>query len=182
MAIRYSGQVRISCVYQDRGDYKCSVSGPDGRWSGHIRPAPAGFGRGVAYDSATAYDHIARSALAFASHDKPGIDDACDVSEAGYHIHRTKVVHAGRSATRPRSTRKAVAARATKKRAEARRRKRGVRAYYTVIVPWSHRPTAWHPTDKSFSPLNRGAFKTKDDARRWADEKLRGQPYTIKRI
>lgn len=42
--------------------------------------------------------------------------------------------------------------------------------------------TVWHPTDRGFSPLSRGSFKTKADAKAWADEKLRRQPYTIKRI
>lgn len=88
MAIRYSGLVKISVVYRDQGDYRVVVTLNDPEdfrrhplkafrkkapsWTGFIRPAPAGFGRGVAYDSPQAYDEVARSALSFADHDLQG--------------------------------------------------------------------------------------------------------------
>lgn len=90
MAVRYSGAVRISVLYRDQGDYRCSVSSPDGRWSGYVRPAPIGFGSGVGYDSPRAYDEIAKSALAFADHDKPGIAEQADFDDQGYVVSRSR--------------------------------------------------------------------------------------------
>jgi hypothetical protein len=62
--------------------------------------------------------------------------------------------------------------------------KLGKTHYYTVLVPWSPRPTAWHPTDKTgpFSVLSRGAFKTRREATIWARDHLAGEPYKVKRI
>lgn len=56
--------------------------------------------------------------------------------------------------------------------------------YFTVIIPWSERPTMWHPTERTgpFSVLSRGAFKTIAAARAWADEHLAGEPYEVKTI
>jgi hypothetical protein len=53
-------------------------------------------------------------------------------------------------------------------------------AYYSVIIPWSDNPTQWHPTDKGFSPLSRGAFTEEAKAHDWAKDNLEGQPYTVK--
>ena len=79
MAVRYSGLIRITVVYRDQGDYKVTVTdtsvrhplerGRKNSWSGFINPAPAGFGRGVAYDSPQAYDEVASAALSFARDD-----------------------------------------------------------------------------------------------------------------
>jgi len=57
-----------------------------------------------------------------------------------------------------------------------------VRGYYTVLIPWSDRPTQWHPTEKGFSPLSRGAFKTKAEARAWVEKHGIGSAHSIKRI
>ena len=56
--------------------------------------------------------------------------------------------------------------------------------YYTVIVPHSERPTAWHPTERTgrFSTLSRGAFPTKWAAEDWARKHLQGNPYSLKRF
>lgn len=55
--------------------------------------------------------------------------------------------------------------------------------YYTVIVPWSDRPTIWHPTERigPFTTLSRGAFATEAAAHDWAT-RLAGEPYTVKLI
>ena len=91
MAKRYSGNLKIDVVYDDRGHYQTSVS-QDGTtlWRGRVNPAPAGFGPGIAYDSPQAYDEIARSALAFADHDVGGIGDEAEFDEAmtGYLVRR----------------------------------------------------------------------------------------------
>lgn len=57
-------------------------------------------------------------------------------------------------------------------------------SYYTVIVPWSDRPTKWHPTESRgpFSQLSRGIFKTEEDACDWATLHLGGQPYFVKLV
>lgn len=59
-----------------------------------------------------------------------------------------------------------------------------MRHYYTVRIPWSPRPTQWHPSEKTgpFRVLQRGAFKTRSEAEKWARDKLGGQPYTIRLI
>jgi len=112
VALRYSGLVKISVVYRDQGDYRAVVTLNDPEdyrrhplpqfrkkapsWTGFIRPAPAGFGRGVAYDSPQAYDEIARSALSFADHDlqnqadyETWVSDKAANSEGGWYVGRS---------------------------------------------------------------------------------------------
>lgn len=105
MAKRYSGNLQINVVYDDKNHYRTTVS-QDGKllWSGIVNPAPAGFGPGVAYDSAKAYDEIARSALSFAEDEQGGIADAAEFDETRFLVHRT-----------PRAARSAVTSHATKK-------------------------------------------------------------------
>lgn len=92
MAKRYSGNLQISVVYDDKNHYRTSVSrGGKLLWRGTVNPAPAGFGPGIAYDSPKAYDAIASSALAFADDEKRGIADEAEYDEdlTGYLIRRT---------------------------------------------------------------------------------------------
>ena len=58
----------------------------------------------------------------------------------------------------------------------------GLDGYYTVLVPWSDKPTPWHPTDRvgPFSVLCRGAFAYPYLAHAWAHARLEGQPYTLR--
>ena len=97
MATRYSGDLKISVIYDDRGDYRTAVSrGGKLLWRGRINPAPAGFGRGVAYDSPKAYDEIAASALSFGSHELDererhggsDITDHAEMDDEGWKIRR----------------------------------------------------------------------------------------------
>lgn len=53
--------------------------------------------------------------------------------------------------------------------------------YYTVRIPWSERPTVWHPTERS-AVLTRGAFTTGADAHAWADAHLAGEPYEVRAV
>lgn len=73
MATRYSGNATIRMVYQDSGDYACTVS-VAGRnvWTGTVGAPAVGFGDGIAYDSPDAYDETARAALAFAEDETGG--------------------------------------------------------------------------------------------------------------
>jgi len=92
MAKRYSGNLQISVVYDDKGHYRTSVSsGGKHLWSGVVNPAPAGFGPGIAYDSPKAYDEVASSALAFADDEEHGIADEAEFDEdlTGYLIRRS---------------------------------------------------------------------------------------------
>jgi hypothetical protein len=92
MAKRYSGNLQISVVYDDKNHYSTAVSsGGKLLWRGIVNPAPAGFGRGVAYDSPQAYDEVASSALAFADDEQRGIADEAEYDEdlTGYLIRRT---------------------------------------------------------------------------------------------
>lgn len=77
MAKRFSGHATISITYHD-GDrtsggqpfYKYTISSRGKSVaSGRVRPPASGFGRGIAYDSAAAYDQSARAALNFALDD-----------------------------------------------------------------------------------------------------------------
>jgi len=108
MAKRYSGDLQINVVYDDKGHYRTSVSrGGKLLWRGGVNPAPAGFGPGVAYDSPKAYDEIARSALTFADDEIGGIGDDAEVDEnlTGYLIRRSPPAKATRHhATRRRKT------------------------------------------------------------------------------
>jgi hypothetical protein len=91
MAKRYSGSLQISVTYDDHNFYRTSVShGGKLLWRGTVRPAPVGFGPGVAYDSPQAYDEIASSALAFADDEVGDIGDEADFKEdgTGYLIRR----------------------------------------------------------------------------------------------
>jgi hypothetical protein len=56
-----------------------------------------------------------------------------------------------------------------------------ISGYYTVLVPFSERPTQWHPTTSTgpFAVLTRGAFRTRAEAVAWADDKLCAQPYEL---
>jgi hypothetical protein len=60
-------------------------------WRGIVKPAPAGFGPGIAYDSPRAYDEIAETAIAFAEDEKGGIADEAEYDEdlTGYLIRRS---------------------------------------------------------------------------------------------
>ncbi len=92
MAKRYSGNLQINVVYDDKNFYRTSVSsGGKLLWRGTVRPAPVGFGPGIAYDSPKAYDEIASSALAFAEDEKGGIADKAEFDEdlTGYLIRRS---------------------------------------------------------------------------------------------
>ena len=111
MAKRYSGNLQISVVYDDKNHYRTAVSsGGKLLWRGIVNPAPAGFGRGVAYDSPQAYDEVASSALAFADDEQRGIADEAEFDEnlTGYLIRRT-----------PRSGGKTAARHATRKKSPA---------------------------------------------------------------
>ena len=54
--------------------------------------------------------------------------------------------------------------------------------YYTVLVPYSDTPTKWHPQERSgpLSVISRGAFPKRSDAVQWAQDNLRGNPYSIR--
>ena len=106
MATRYSGDLKISVVYDDsrRDDvYRVSIS-RDGRnvWRGQIGPPASGFGPGIGYDSAQAYDRTAHAALSFAD-DEIGIGDAAEMTESGWRIRRTQ---ASRDPRAPRARRR----------------------------------------------------------------------------
>lgn len=92
MAKRYSGNLQINVTYDDKNFYRTSVSsGGESLWSGIVRPAPAGFGPGVAYDSPKAYDEVAQTAIAFAEDEKGGIADEAEFDEdmTGYLVRRS---------------------------------------------------------------------------------------------
>lgn len=126
MAKRYSGNLVINVVYDDKNFYRTSVSrGGKLLWRGSVQPAPAGFGPGVAYDSPKAYDEVASSAIAFADDEVGGVSDKADYDEdlAGYLIRRTP-----RAPQAPRSSGKTASSHATKKqRATIAARKIGSR-------------------------------------------------------
>lgn len=56
--------------------------------------------------------------------------------------------------------------------------------YWTVVIPFSERPTEWHPTESTgpFAVLTRGSFPSPDVARAWAESHLNAQPYSVRFI
>jgi hypothetical protein len=58
--------------------------------------------------------------------------------------------------------------------------------YFTLSVPHvpNHLATGWHPTDSTgpFAILQRGAFKTFEEALVWGRDHLGGMPYSVKEI
>ncbi len=98
MAKRYSGNATVQVTYHDGdsiyrdGSYKVTISIPRERgankpvWSAIIGPPGIGFGPGVAYDSPTVYDAVARTSLSSASCEveevviEPGVNDEIMVS------------------------------------------------------------------------------------------------------
>jgi hypothetical protein len=101
MAKRYSGRAVVTVTYQDRGDYKCSVSiGKRAVWSGRISAPKSGFGRGVAYDSPAAYDHTAETALSFAEDETHIVGDAAEYAPGGdgWHVGRSLATRHGKQA------------------------------------------------------------------------------------
>lgn len=58
------------------------------------------------------------------------------------------------------------------------------RPYHTVVIPWSDKPTEWHPTEPTgdFATLTRGNFATEGEANAWAERHLGGQPYSLKYV
>jgi len=91
MATRYSGDLKITIVYDDRGFYRCSIS-KDGRklWRGNVKPPANGFGTGVSYDSEKAYDKVAKAAVSFADNEKRGLGDNAEYDNYGFKIRRIK--------------------------------------------------------------------------------------------
>lgn len=74
MAKRYVGDATIRMEFRQAqvgGDYyKCSVSMKGQHLASlTVRPPPAGYGDGVAYDAPAAYDQVAVAVLAFAGDD-----------------------------------------------------------------------------------------------------------------
>lgn len=139
MATRYSGTAIIRVTYEDRGDYKASVSDANGNlWRGRIGAPAAGFGPGIAYDSPKAYDSTAHAALSFADEDTDGdVGNAAssDLDGSGWHIGRSKaarypternpsrrVANPRKRKARPKKRSKASYVAAAKKGAATRRR------------------------------------------------------------
>lgn len=91
---RYSGRATVSLRLDDWDNYHYSVSvGGKVKATGTTRPPKAGFGRGVAYDSAEAYDRTAHAALGFAMADDSSGDviGAVDYDPSGqFSITRAK--------------------------------------------------------------------------------------------
>jgi hypothetical protein len=54
--------------------------------------------------------------------------------------------------------------------------------YFSVVVPFSKRPTEWHPSSPvgPFSTLTRGAFASEYLAHQWAFLHLEGQEYSVR--
>jgi hypothetical protein len=61
-----------------------------------------------------------------------------------------------------------------------------MRQYITIIIPYVSPPfqTEWHPTERGgpFDPVSRGAFATEDEAMTWAQERLKGAPYSLRTV
>lgn len=93
MAVRWSGEVRVSVMWNDRGYYHGTISWPSSKWSRKLRAsqpvrrhyafsgigAPKSLAR--AFDSPTAYTSAAHAAISFALEDLAE-EDAREVEAA----------------------------------------------------------------------------------------------------
>jgi hypothetical protein len=78
-AVRYSGSVRIELSYGDSdGCYDGKVIVDGHTYSVSVGPPAIGYGPGIAFDSADAYDRAAHAALSFAAADLDW-GDGCDI-------------------------------------------------------------------------------------------------------
>ena len=61
-----------------------------------------------------------------------------------------------------------------------------MKPYFTILIPYCPHKfrTEWHPTqsDGPFAVLSRGSFATETLAIEWAQIRLNGTPYAIRRI
>lgn len=56
-----------------------------------------------------------------------------------------------------------------------------LRIYFTVLIPYTAEgATEWHSRTPG-ETLSRGAFASEAEAREWADARLGGKPYAVKR-
>lgn len=97
---RYSGRatITIRLVERDEHDqfvyyYNVTVGGKS-LARGEVYPPRSGFGSGIAYDSAKAYDQVASAALSFAINDNSDVGNEVDYAASGtdYVISRRKPV------------------------------------------------------------------------------------------
>lgn len=87
MAKRYSGDLQINVIWDERGFYRTSVSqGGKSLWRGTVGPVESG----VAKDSSQAYDEVASAALSFADDEVRGIGGDAEANEdlSGWLIRR----------------------------------------------------------------------------------------------
>lgn len=90
MAKRYSGDLTIALVYDDRGFYPVTISrGRRFFWRGRVGPPYAGFGPGFAYDSSRVYDAIASSALSYADNEGAPVAESAELGPDGWQVRRT---------------------------------------------------------------------------------------------
>lgn len=69
MAKRYIGEAVVRIQYHDAGDYRGTVSANGHVWRfAELRAPACGFGPGIGYDSSTAYDEMAASAVSFGAY------------------------------------------------------------------------------------------------------------------
>jgi len=59
---------------------------------------------------------------------------------------------------------------------------RKLNGYFSLTIPYSDRPTVWHPADKvgPFAVLTRGAFPSEYLAHQWAFMHLQSEPYSVR--
>lgn len=106
MAKRYSGDLQISVIYDDRDFYRTSVKrGGKSLWQGTIGPVV----RGIAKDSPQAYDEVASAALSFADYEVEDISNKAEYNEegSGWLIRRSpRTSHATRKSRAPTTARR----------------------------------------------------------------------------
>jgi hypothetical protein len=90
MAYRYCGSVRVRVELNTSThppSYRCRVKAT----TVHVRAPACGFGPGIAYDSALAYDATAHAALSFADDATDGAaTEGCDFNDSGWAIRRKR--------------------------------------------------------------------------------------------
>lgn len=86
MAMRRSGQVKITCTLNRRSDsYRCRVKTPEAQKTVVVR-APASLRQAV--DSPVAFDQAAHAALSFADDEGFDVASYADMGSSGWKISR----------------------------------------------------------------------------------------------
>lgn len=119
MAVRYSGDVKITLKYREReNDYRATLTWPSGRGGYHRHTVHVGVPAHItkAVDSPDAYDEAAHAALSFANDEWSLIGELSAMAEDGWLVSRHELMAWGGPLHEATLRRRAHAASKTRRR------------------------------------------------------------------